>query len=142
VSHIVSAARPSTTSAMVWPTKSVAAVSGTRRHVRTLLSRVSCLYPVPDKLGTETLVVDPVPATQHQVVFMVAPPTPATMPAKKVSVKGKAPVHRTTRPHTCKVTWVPSLSPGVAEALRLRFAGFWAQCCAVATPIQAVHPLG
>jgi len=41
------------------------------------------------------------------------------MPAKKVSVKGKAPVHRTTHPHPHEVMQVPSPSPGVAEASRL-----------------------
>ena len=80
--------------------------------------RVSCLFLVPGKLGTETLVVDPVPATQHRVVLAVAPPMPATMPEQKVTAKGKAPVCWMTRPHTHKVMQVPSPSPGVAEAPR------------------------
>jgi len=76
---------------------------------------ISCAW----YLGTETLVVDPVPATQCRVVPMVAPPVPETMPAKKVTVKGKAPVRRTTCPCTHKVTQVLSPLPGVVEAPRL-----------------------
>ena len=62
------------------------------------------------------LVVDPVPATQHCIVPAVVPPIPATMPAKKVTAKGKAPFRRMTRPRPCKVTQVQSLSPVVIEA--------------------------
>src|SRR5882724_3195772 len=64
------------------------------------------------------LVVDPVPSPQCRVVPVVVPPAPATMPAKRVAAKGKAPIRRTTRPHPRKVTWVPSPSPVVVEAPR------------------------
>ena len=48
----------------------------------------------------------------------MVPPMPVTMPEKKVTVKGKAPVHQMTRPRPRKVTQVPSPSPGVVEAPR------------------------
>src|SRR5882724_12298446 len=108
MSHIVSTARPATMNAMGWPTRSVAVVIGTKRHVRTLLSRVSHLVLVPGELGTEELVVDPVPAAQCRVLPTVAPSAPETPPKKKVAVKGKAPIHQTTRPCACKVIQVPS----------------------------------
>ena len=116
MSLVVSAARPSTTSAMACPTRSVAAVSGTRRHVRTSLWRVSWLIAGVWEWEAKLLVVDPVPATQRRVVPTVVPPMPATTPVKKITAKGKAPVRQTTRPRPRKVTWVPSLSPVVVEA--------------------------
>ena len=67
---------------------------------------------------TKPLVVDPVPATQHRIVPMVVPPVPVTMLVKKVTVKGKAPVRRTTCPCPRKVTRVQSPSPVVVEAPR------------------------
>ena len=79
---------------------------------------VSHLVIVPGELGTEELVVDPVPAAQCQVLPMVAPSVPATMPKKKVAVKGKPPIHRMTHPHAQKVTRVPSPLPGVVEVPR------------------------
>src|SRR5882724_4069634 len=99
-----SVARPSVISAMALPTKSVAAASGTRRPAKMWLSRVSRLVFLPGELGTEELVVDSVPATQRWVPPVVASPVPATTSPKKVTAKGKAPVHRTTHPHAQKVT--------------------------------------
>ena len=82
------------------------------------LSRVSHLVLVLGELGTEELVVDPVPASQCQVLPMVAPSMPETTLKKKVTAKGKGPIHWMTRPCACKVTWVPSPSPGVSEVPR------------------------
>src|SRR5882724_2995554 len=113
-----STAKPLAISAMASPTKSVAAASGTRRLAKMWLSRVSHLVFVPGGPGTEELVVDSVTATQCQVLPMVAPPVPVTMPQKQVPVKGKAPIHQTTRPRARKVMWAPSPSPGVVEVPR------------------------
>jgi len=118
MSHVVSDARPFTMTDTVWPPKLVALVSRTRRHVRTSLSRVSHLVLVLGELGTEELVVDPVPAAQCRVLPTVAPSMPETMPKKRAAVKGKAPICRTNCPHSQKVTQIPSPSPGVVEAPR------------------------
>ena len=118
MSHIVSTSRPSTTNAMVWPTMSVAVVSRTRRCVRMSSLRVSHLILALDELGTEKLVVDPVPAAQCWVLPTVSPSAPATPPKKRATAKGKAPNCQMNHPHAQKVMQISSPLPGITEAPR------------------------
>ena len=60
------------------------------------------------------VVVDLVPAARHWVRLNVAPVKPPTQP-KRAASKGKAVSRPMTQLCTCKVTWLVSPTPEVAE---------------------------